>query len=283
MAASKSAPTAASRKQDLLDLAAKFNQHLCETPGTQLTAKQRLGIAICARDALLKCQGCRQHLENKVCLSPKTRFQKFCSTKIVHSPAFPAPASDDVEGLSISGKQQIDLLQATVHALICHQANLNATWYDDTIQAMMDCNFLPNGTVSQYHSALVEVILVAVMSHGLHAAFLVLDMDTVPLPSFVDIEFAPPSLKLDIDKMLKSGKKLRQHDWIVHAPFLLPHDLDTKSSEYNRISPLARQLAPAANADSMWWTLPTASASLVYEDATMVAQIRMSCMFPTRK
>ncbi|KAL3936597.1 MAG: hypothetical protein SGARI_002486 [Bacillariaceae sp.] len=112
------------------------------------------------------------------------------------------------------------------------------------------------------------------MSNGLHSAFLVLGMDTVPLPSFEDIEFAPAPLKLDIDKMLKTGKKLRQHDWIVHAPFLLPNDLDTKSAEYNKISPSARQHAPAANADSMWWMLPTASASLVYEDAAMMAPMQ---------
>ena len=83
--------------------------------------------------------------------------------------------------------------------------------------------------------------------------------------------------------MLKSGKKPRQHDWIVHGPFVLPHDLDITSSEYNKISSWARQLAPAANFDSMSWTLPMASASLIYEDATMVAEVQYILYVPNKE
>lgn len=264
-------PTAASREQDLKNVATKFSEYLCEVPGTQLPASLRLGIAICARDALVNCPGCREHLQSKACLKPKV----VCSYKdIVHSPDFPAPTGcTTTRGSASNQQQQHECLRSIVHSLISVQSSLNDKWYDDTIQAMMNCNLLPQDKkVAQYHSALIEIILVAIMSNSLHTAFLVLMIEPFPLPTFEDIRFAPAPHCLDLEQMLKPGRSLRQWDWISHAPFILHQDINSKSPEFTKkVSPMARQSVPSEYVFLPF--LPFVTINLAYEDAHMLTQI----------
>jgi hypothetical protein len=281
MVAFQPPPTAVIREEDLVELARKFNKYLCEVPGTQLTASRRLGIAICARDALLRCEGCQKHLQDKICLHPHVRFQQFCGREIQHSPGFPSP-SELV--LSDEERQQDACLLNTVHALICHQSSLNDDWYDDTIQAMRDCNLLfKESKITQYHSALIEIILVATMSHGIHMAFLVQGKEPVSLPKFEDIQFAPAPYQLNMENILKPGRKLRKYDWISHAPFVLFRDINLKSPEFSKISPEARKMVPPAYSYSSWPMQPHVCASLVYEDAYMLAQIQNVLYTPNQE
>ena len=241
-----SGPTAASRLEDLRTVSHTFNTYLCQVPGTQLDTATRLGIVLCARDALLKCEGCRAHLKEQQSDNGKGFFE-ICNKDISHSPAFPIPptssgsSNDDL-------KRQHSCFQAISHALVNHQSSLTDEWYDDTIQAMMACNLLPAGSkVSQYHSAMIEIILLTVISHSLHMTFLILQEDSVPLPTWKDIAGAPDPYRLDIDAMLTPGHTLRYYSkYMAHAPYISHRDIDYQSSEYQRISPEARAYVPKA-------------------------------------
>lgn len=279
--------TAKSRIDELKKIATDFSKYLCEISGTQLSANIRLGIAICARDALLHCKGCQEYIKknNNGKDSSIFKFQQYCTHEIHHTPPFPTPLTPSAASTSTITFEQNKCLVGIVHALICHQSSLNDDWYDDTIQAMMDCTLLPSPkdstssktTIAQYHSALMEIILVASMSHGLHIAFLILnntteDIRDIPsLPTFQDLQYAPAPSCINFDKLLKQGRSLRQYDWISHAPFILHQDINPTSIEYQKLTTKASEEVP--NFYILLPFLPFVSVLLAYEDAYMVSQI----------
>lgn len=236
------------RIQHLQQLAAGFSTYLKTTPGTILTPELRLGVAICARDALLKCKsGCHRELKQEVCLRPGTSFYAYCRD-MQHEPPFPTPPK------SSHRKSAIDYcLLNIVHAVICHQNRLDEIWYKDALAALKSC-----GILDEYanqlkcvdvedemhlasHAAFCEIVLLAAVSHGLHSTFLSLgsllvhDDMIVPssLPSWEEMEGAPEPSNIQFSSLLHRVRSKGPFD--SHAPCFYRSDLNKHSPEYAKV------------------------------------------------
>lgn len=198
--------TPESRLSDLRQIAIDFSNHLKTSPGTILTPNQRLGVAICARDALLQCKGCIQSLNDGVC---PFRLFSYCA-EIKHEPNFPVRGSSDD-----SNEEDIDAcLVNIIHTVILHQSKLDTRWYEDCISALQSCGILKNYT--EYNQCaddanelelasqalFCEIILLIAMSHGIHSTFLTLGIDVPPLPTWDDMKNSPSPLDIRFSSLL---------------------------------------------------------------------------------
>ena len=101
--------TPASRINALEEAAQSLSVHLKKSSGI-LTANQRLGVAICARDAL-NCSGCNAALRDGLC---HLTLYGFCKD-IKHETTCPG-----------TGDKNIELTLTTiVHSLVCFQSKIN--------------------------------------------------------------------------------------------------------------------------------------------------------------
>lgn len=218
--------TPASRTKALEEAAQSLSVHLKKSSGI-LTANQRLGVAICARDAL-NCNGCNTALRDGLC--PLTLYG-FCED-IKHETTCPG-----------TGDKKIELtLTAIVHSLVCFQSKINDRWYKDCIKAILSCGILSNYAKDlecqdekelqvAAHAVLCEIVIIAAWSHGIRNTFLALDaVDTMPnLPTFEDMKSAPKPVFINFSSLLK---RVRQDDSIALAPYFNKGDINSKSQEY---------------------------------------------------
>lgn len=109
--------SAEDRIKNLDAFAHKFNKHLIETPGVVLDGKLRWAVAVCARDALLRCQSGCGTLGQDACMRPGTSFEAIADLK--HEPGFPL---DDIS------PEISSTLTNLVHTVINHQNKVDATW-----------------------------------------------------------------------------------------------------------------------------------------------------------
>lgn len=205
--------TPESRLEDLKQVATDFSNHLRTSPGTILTPNQRLGVAICTRDALLNCDGCIQSLNGGVC---PFRLYNYCA-EIKHEPGFPTPPTQDIND---SKRDDINAcLVNIIHAIIFHQSKLNEKWYEDCINALQSCGILEdyiehnscaedaNELEQASQAAFCEIILLVATSHGIHSTFLTLGLDVTPLPTWEDVKDAPKPMNIRYSSLLHRVRK----------------------------------------------------------------------------
>ena len=113
------------RISNLQNQANAFSTHLKTTPGIILTPQLRLGIAICARDALLNCQDDY----SGVC---PFRLYDFIA-EIKHETTFPVPPTTTSDVIDESIKA---CLMTIIHAMINWQSKLDTQWYADCLNAL---------------------------------------------------------------------------------------------------------------------------------------------------
>lgn len=224
------ATTPESRIKAIQNAALHFSIHLKSSPGTILTATQRLGIAICARDAL-KCTGCNDALRVELC---PLNLYEFCS-EMKHEP-FPVPTGNTV------GDERIEnCLLAIIHTIVCFQCKINDGWYKDCIRAIQSCGILSNYIEDvkcandaneiqlASHAAFCEIVVLTAWSSGINSTFLALDkIHMMPkLPSWEDVKSAPKPMHIRFSALLH---RVRQDDSVAAAPYF-----NTNSIEYGKI------------------------------------------------
>ena len=220
----------------LQDAAEDFSIHLKSSPGTILTPNLRLGIAMCAREARLKCLNCHQAVMDGVC--PLTLYS-FCAD-IHHEPIFPIPPGDTIPG------EVSKCLVAIIHSILCFQSKINDRWYKDCIHSLQACGILSNYKkrlqveidVNELevasHAVFCEIVVLTAWSHGILSTFLALDrLDRMPeLPTWQDMKYCPEPLNTRYSSLLH---RIRRDDSVAVAPFFNKRDINTKSPEYKKI------------------------------------------------
>jgi hypothetical protein len=208
------------RKQQLVDLAKRFlESHLARTDGVNLPPDLRWAIAKCAKEALLESQGC-DTLPQDTCLRPNARVfevladlngnNSTSSPKSSGGGGFPACVATKHDKSAVVANTLLNL----VRAINNHQHLLNEVWYQDTIEALSTCGLLETIVVTNWakkdpkqeeekaqeddedlkkdeyrvYAVLSEIVLLVVMTHCIHAAFVLMDD---PMP-----EFPPPNNRL---------------------------------------------------------------------------------------
>lgn len=221
-------PTACTPNSRLLDLrkaAADFSNHLTTSSGMILTADLRLGVAIYARNALIKS-------------SNKSDFP-------MRSQSNKAIGSNDVENL-------VDTcLISIIDPIINHQSKLDAKWYQECNNSIRACGFLNNYTKCNQcaddtnelelasHAAFCEIILLAAISHGIHTTFLSLGQNVPPLPTFEEMQGGEP-LNIRFSSLLH---RVRRDDSISEvSPYFLKRDLNKNSVEYPKLKDILDDL-----------------------------------------
>ena len=229
------ATTPESRLRTLQNCAADFSTHLKKTPGTILTPELRLGVAICARDSLFGCKG--KGGSREVC--HRGGLYDFVAG-VKHEPAFPTP-----QGASTGSVESC--LVNIVHAIICHQSKIDATWHADSIAALQSCGVLSSYAKvhllgSHYskdemelagHSALCEIIILASTSHGIRSTFLALGLDVPSLPTWEELKGAPGPTNIRFSSLLQNS--VRRDESVGAAPFYLTKDLKRNCPEYSKL------------------------------------------------
>lgn len=231
------------RIKDLQQLTVDFSAYLKTTPGTILSPSIRLGIAICARDALLKCKGCHDALEQELCLRPGSSFYAFCED-MEHEPAFPIPPT---ASLKRDTKVETCLVNI-VHSVICHQNRLDEIWYKDALAAIQSCGILDdyanelNCKGDEHEMELAsyavfsEIVTLAAVSHGLHSTLLILgdmlDGDVPVLPSWDEMKGAPGPSYIRFSSLLH---RIRKGPFDSHLPCFYRSDINKQSPEYAKI------------------------------------------------
>ena len=236
LSTAKTATTPGDRADDMRRAAAAFSAHLASSPGAVLSPRLRLGVAVRARDALLKFEGD----DGDAC--PLGLYSYVAGT--VRAP-FPAPdKEDEADGMESSSAEEEACLATIVHSLINFQSKVNARWYADAIDAIRTCGVLSAyaGTHScaddegemdlAGRAAFVEIVLLTAVSHGIHAAFLALGEDVPPLPTWEDVKDAPGPMNLRYNKLLR---RVRRDEDVAAAPFFLGRDVDRSSPECSKV------------------------------------------------
>lgn len=223
-------------------MAADFSAYLKTVPGTILSPNLRLGVTICARDAL-KCSSCHRALQDVVCLRPGSSFHAYCS-EMGHGPEFPvAPESD-------RNKKIEACLVNIVHAVVCHQNRLDEIWYNDAIVDLRESGILDvyakefncTDDVDEMNLAssavFIEIVILAAASHGIYSTFLGLgtlgglDGNIPPLPSWDEMRGAPGPSNIRFSLLLN---RVRQYDSIANAPYFHSWDADKLCPEYAKV------------------------------------------------
>ena len=216
-----------------------FATHLKTTPGIILTPQLRLGIAICARDTLLKCKD-----YSGVC---PVRLYDFIDG-IQHEQTFPVPPTNDDVDESIKV-----CLMNIIHAMINWQFKLDTTWYADCLSVLQSCGILDN--YIEYndceddkkelelasHALFCEIIILTSVSHGIHTTFLALGIDIPPLPTWEEIVDAPGPLNIRYSSLLHRVRRNKESISEV-SPYFTKRDLNRSSPEYHRIKTEIEQM-----------------------------------------
>ena len=241
--------TAEERIHDLHAFAESFNTHLCTVSGTILPSNIRLGVALCARDALLKCKHCHENVAERrstmVCPMPNARFYNIYASQ-KHKPGFP---TEGESGSKLS-KEVEKCLVTIVHTLICHQERIDQLFYEDAVAALISC-----GILDQYDKSFegecgrpmtkedadlaaralyCEIILLSSISHALHVLFLSLgnDVNVPALPSWHEIKGAPPPSNIRYRLLLKG---IQYNQEFAFSPFFVSSDIIRDGSECKKI------------------------------------------------
>lgn len=244
----QSGQTAESRISDLRDFAESFNDHLRAVPGSILPSHVRLGVALCARDALLKCHNCQDDVAERrssiACPMPNARFYKIYASQ-KHEPGFP---TDDNTRNNLSREVERCLV-TIVHSVICHQDRIDQLFYEDAVAALLSCGLLDQYAESfkadtgrsmakedadlAARALYCEILLVASISHALHILFMGLGDGNVPsLPTWDEIESAPPPRNIRYRQLLK---RIRYDPAFSFSPFFVSSDVIRDGSEYEKI------------------------------------------------
>lgn len=234
--------TPESRLRDLQHAAANFSTHLKTSPGTILPPHVRLGVAICARDALLGCKCCV--FATGVCLRPGSSFYDFLLQQKEHEP-FPTNGNrDDEQSMSDNTKA---CLVNIIHTVICHQNKINGMWYKDALSALQSCGILAdhvkksncadNGDTTNElelasQAVFIEIILLTVTSHGIHSTFLALEVDIPALPTWEEMKEAPEPMNICYSSLLH---RVRRDESKAFAPYFLAKDIRKNSPEYSKV------------------------------------------------
>ena len=240
--------TAEERTHELHAFAESFNTHLRTVPGSILPSSIRLGVALCTRDALLKCKHCHENVTERrstmACPMPNARFYKiYVGQK--HEPGFPTNGASS----SKLSKDVEKCLVTIVHTLICHQDRIDKLFYEDAVAALMSCGILDKYAKSfeaesgrpmaeedaelAARALYCEIILLSSISHALHLLFLSLgDGDVPALPTWDEIKCAPPPSNIRYRQLLK---QVRYNQEFAFAPFFVSSDLIRDGSEYKKI------------------------------------------------
>jgi hypothetical protein len=227
--------SAADRIKVLEASAQAFSDHIVDTPGVVLTASQRWGVAVCARQAYsADCKGCVQI--STICSPPGTFTALFDS--VSHGPCFPDPATPKPLG---------ELLQKLVHAMVSHQDRLNRDWYDSALQALDNClSFPPNkdDKTTAYegwlHAAMCEVIILTSVAHCFHVAFLAMGKYLPKLPTLDQVLAGKatqvgPTL-LDWTGLLKEGKEIQYDADFCFAHYVPLSSIDQQGETFRAFS-----------------------------------------------
>lgn len=242
--------TAEGRINDLRALAQDFNTHLMTVPGSILPPNLRLGVAICARDALLKCKTCHEDVIDRrssmACPLPNARFYSIFDGWR-HEPGFPTDGNNDNEiNLSVNTEK---CLTTIIHTLICHQDRIDQLFYEDAVAALMSCGILDEYADSfkadtgrpmekedaelAARAVYCEIIVLAAISQALHLTFLSLGDGEVPaLPSWDKMKGAPQPSNIRYRDLLK---QVRYDKAFAFSPFFVSSDIIRDSSEYSKI------------------------------------------------
>lgn len=234
------------RISNLQNQADAFSTHLKTTPGIILTPQLRLGIAICARDALLKCQ----QDYSGVC---PFRLYDFIAEEIKHhETTFPVPpttTSDVDESIKAC-------LMNIIHAMINWQSKLDTQWFVDCLNALQSCGILDNYIEHNdcgdddkkelelaSHSLLCEIIILTSVSHGIHTTFLALGIDIPPLPTWEEIadDATPGPLNIRYSSLLRRVRRNKESISEV-SPYFTKRDLNRSSPEYHGLKEVIEQM-----------------------------------------
>jgi len=240
--------TPESRLRDLQHAAANFSTHLKTSPGTILPPHVRLGVAICARDALLRCKCCALATTGVCCLRPGSSFYDFLLQQKEHEP-FPTNCNRDDEAQQSMSDDTKACLVNIIHTVVCHQSKINDMWYKDSIGALQSCGILADhvkqskncvdcdgDTTNELElgsqAVFVEIILLAVTSHGIHSTFLALEVDIPALPTWEEMKGAPEPMHICYSSLLH---RVRRDESKAFAPYFLAKDIRKNSPECKKI------------------------------------------------
>ena len=227
------------RISNLQKQADAFATHLKTTPGIILTPQLRLGIAVYARDSLLKCKD-----YSGVC---PIRLYDFIS-EIKHETAFPVPPTNDDVDESIKA-----CLMNIILAMINWQSKIDTRWYKDCIHALQVCGILDsyiklNDCADDKkelelasHALLSEIIILTSVSHGIHTTFLALGIDIPPLPTWNEIADAPEPLNIRYSSLLHQVRRNKESISEV-SPYFTKRDLNRSSPEYHGLKKVIEQM-----------------------------------------
>lgn len=280
--------TAEDRITDLRAFAQNFNTHLLTVPGSILPPNLRLGVAICARDALLKCKKCHHEVtewrSNMACPLPNAHFYNIVAGWR-HEPGFPTDGSNSGSEVS-EGIEKC--LTTIIHALICHQDRIDQLFYEDAVDAIVSCGVLdeyansfkadtgrPMGKEDADLAARVvycEIILLAAISHALHVTFMILGAQVPDLPSWVDMKGAPPPSNI---RYLELLKQVRYDRASAFSPFFVSSDVIRDSSEYKKIR-------ACTWAELSYLPLPYRCAVLAIEDFVFFRSLHYTLYLPLK-
>ena len=229
--------TTDNRISNLQKQAAAFATYLKTTPGIILTPQLRLGIAIYARDALLKCK------DEDTC--PISLYSYIAE---INKPTFPVPPTNDDVDENIKA-----CLMNIIHAMINWQGKLDKKWYADCIDVLLSCGILDDyiehndcGDDKEElelasHVLLSEIIILTSVSHGIHTTFLALGIDVPPLPTWEDITDAPEPLNIRYSSLLHRVRRNKESISEV-SPYFTKRDLNRSSSEYHGLKKVIEQM-----------------------------------------
>lgn len=238
--------TVEGRKALLRQLANKFSRHLETVPGSALKPEHRLFVVSQARTAL-SCTACSDQLG-----------EHFIEKKVFDALA----KSHDDE------KEDTQLLCLTriVHGIINYQASLNIHWYQDAIKDLESsgvtsriaaCNESTMALAPCY-VAFAEIVTLSSISHGIHVAFLTLDMEVPPLP----VNAAPGPSNINYVSLLKRPFRLGSD---TPAPYFLWSDINRSSPELKKL----RETSFARPPECLDPTSPAVGIIIALEDLFM--------------
>ena len=206
----------------MIDHCAKINAYLKESPPVVLTAKQRVAVMICARQAL-HCKECASL--GRACLYPGTAFKVL--HELPHEPKF--PMNNDKEDSNVAST-----LLGFVHSVVHHESKFDSDWYHAALQALDETKLVPGSYQGDSRRSLLcslfcEIVIFASVSQSIQIAFLSMERKTPPLPTLQEMDDDEAVVKrslLDMSKLLKKGAVIRQDPSMCFAYALLYKDFD---------------------------------------------------------
>ena len=226
--------TAEERRLALEGTADDFCTHLKTAPGAVLSPNLRLGVAACARDALV-CKAC-DALPPDTCLAKGTDFMSICKGHKV-----------DVFKPTTLKDKDVLILVNLVHAIIRHQGRLDEAWYNKTINFIQSSGLLASyphkdeeGKLLGCRAIFSEVLALSAAYQAIQMVFFGLGKNSPPpLPSRKDMAGAPGPANIHFPSLLH---RVRFSKAVRDTPFYIWHDINTESPEFSKITPEGRDM-----------------------------------------